>query len=105
MHGICAARDRQHLVSLHRFGSSAHPRYVEGGGEYEGIAAIGRVALAGLIVPGERGYRAERARVVSVLLPYAAWDLVEPLRRAYRVPVGLSNVLVNVKGAQGGHRT
>lgn len=102
-HGVCAARDREHLASLHRYMSSAHPRYVEGGQERAGIAAIGEVALAGLIVPGERGYRAERARVLSIYLPYAAWELVEPLRRAYRVPVGLANVLVN-QGGSHGHR-
>jgi hypothetical protein len=104
LHGICAARDREHLASLHRFGSSAHPRYVEGSDLYEGTAAIGEVGLAGLIVPGERGYRAEKARVISILLPYIAWELVEPLRRAYRVPVGLDNVLVNAPGGHRGHR-
>lgn len=103
-HGICAARDRQHLVEMHRYGSSAHPRYVEGGGERRGIAAIGAVGLAGLVIPGDRGYRAEKARPLSILLPYAAWELVEPLRRAYRVPVGLSNVLVNA-GGHCGHRS
>ncbi len=103
-HGICAARDRDHLVALHRYGSSAHPRYVEGGGEHRGVAAIGEVGLAGLIYPGERGYQAEKARPLSILLPYAAWELVEPLRRAYRVPVGLANVLVN-EGCHRGDRS
>lgn len=103
-HGICAARDREHLVAMHRYGSSAHPRYVEGGGEHRGVAAIGEVGLAGVIIPGERGYRAEKARPLSILLPYAAWELVEPLRRAYRVPVSLANVLVKT-GGQRGHRS
>jgi hypothetical protein len=103
-HGICAARDREHLVAMHRYGSTAEPRYVEGGGHHTGIAAIGPVALAGLIIPGERGYRAEKARPLGVLLPFAAWEYVEPLRRAYNVPVGLANVLVN-PGGQHGHRS
>lgn len=102
-HGVCAAVHREHLAEMHRYGSSAHPRYVEGGGEHQGVAAIGEVGLAGLIVPGDRGYRAERARPLSILLPYASWELVEPLRREYRVPVGLANVLVNAGGHRG-HR-
>lgn len=105
LHGICAALDRDHLLSLHRYGSSSAPRYVEGN-EYErsGVAAIGQVGLAGLIVPGTRGFRAERARPLSVVLPYVAWELVEPLRRAYGVPVTLGNILVN-PGGQHGHRS
>jgi hypothetical protein len=70
------------------------------------LAAIGEVGLAGVIVPGERGYRAERARPLSILLPYTAWDFVEPLRLAYRVPVGLANVLVSTEGGdRRGHRS
>ena len=103
-HGICAARDREHLASMHRYNATSGPRYVEGGGEHVGVAAIGEVALAGLIVPGSRGYRAEKARVLSILVPYVAWELVEPLATAYRVPVGLANVLVNHGGIDG-HRT
>jgi hypothetical protein len=102
-HGVCAARDREHLAELHRYGSTGYPRYVAGGGEHHGIAAIGKVGLAGLIIPGDRGYRAEKARPLSILLPYAAWELAEPLHRAYRVPVGLANVLVN-PGGHRGHR-
>lgn len=99
-HGICAARDRDHLLTMHRYMDGRYPRYVEG---EDTLIAIGEVALAGLIVPGARGYRAERARPVSIVLPHIAWELVEPLRRAYRVPVTLGNVLVN-PGGQHGHR-
>jgi hypothetical protein len=95
-HGICAARDRDHLVRMHQYGDQRFGRYVAMGE----VTAIGRVGLAGVIIPGDRGYRAEKARPLSILLPYAQWELVEPLRRAYRVPVGLSNVLI----AAGGHR-
>lgn len=102
-HGICAARDREHLTSMHRYALPTQARYVEGGGEREGLAAIGQVGLAGVIIPGERGYRAEKARPLSLLLPYAWWELVDPLRRAYRVPVGLANVLVKTGGRRG-HR-
>lgn len=99
-HGICAARDRDHLVSMHQYGDRRYGRYVNAGE----VTAIGRVGLAGVIVPGERGYRAEKARPLSILLPYAAWELVEPLRRAYRVSVGLSNILVRGEGEPHGHR-
>jgi hypothetical protein len=102
-HGICAARDREHLLSMHRYGAGSEPRYVEGDRERTGVVAIGEVALAGLIVPGERGFRAEKARVLSIVLPYVAWELVEPLRRAYRVPVRLANVLIDSGGSHG-HR-
>jgi hypothetical protein len=86
-HGICAAFDRDHLEDMHRWGSTNSKRYVEDG------SAIGKVGLSGRIVEGERGYRAERARVISIIVPYAAWELVEELRRAYGVPVGLGNIL------------
>jgi hypothetical protein len=95
-HGICAARDREHLIGMHQYGDRRWGRYVQMGE----ATAVGRVGLAGVIIPGDRGFRAEKARPLSILLPYAQWELVEPLRRAYRVPVGLSNVLI----AAGGHR-
>jgi hypothetical protein len=86
-HGICAALDRDHLEEMHRWGSTNAARYVEDG------SAIGKVALAGEIIEGERGYRADSARVVSIILPYAGWELLEGLRNAYRVPVSLGNIL------------
>ena len=90
--GIHAASDRDTLLAM------GYPAW-----QYaRGPVAIGEVGLAGLIIPGECGYRAEKGRVVSLLLPYIAWDLVEPLRRAYRVPVGLSNILT--PGGHRGHR-
>lgn len=93
-HGICAARDLEHLNGMTRYMMRGQPRYVEGSDDVPaGIPAMGRVGLAGVIREGERGYRAEKARVLSILLPHAAWELVAPLRRDYGVPVGLANVL------------
>lgn len=92
-HGICAARDREHLVSMYQ--------YVKGDGK--DVVAIGEVGLAGKITPGDRGFRAEKARPLSILLPFAAWELVDALARAYRVPVGLANVLISAGGRRG-HR-
>jgi len=100
-HGICAARDREHLAGMHQYFDPSAPRYVENWGRE--FAAIGEVGLSGKIIPGERGYRAEKARVLSIVLPYAAWELVEPLRRAYRVPVSLANILTKTGGLRG-HR-
>lgn len=79
--GIYAAKHRRHLVRLgyNRRGSS--PR------------VIGDVALAGKVVPGEKGWRAERARVVRLYVPYELWELVGPLREDYKIPVGLDNLL------------
>lgn len=104
-HGICAARDREHLSGMTVFMRADTARYVAGAGAgADRVVAIGEVGLAGLIIPGERGYRAERARVRSILLPYKAWELVAELRVAYRVPVSLTNVLTT-RGGPHGYRT
>lgn len=86
-HGIYAAFDREHLESMHRWGNPRRARYVVEGG------AIGRVALAGEIEECERGFRAERARVVSIVLPHKSWELVPLLGRDYGVPVALGNII------------
>lgn len=86
-HGICAGLDRDHLEEMHQWGDKNAKRYVEQ------ASAIGRVGLSGWIEEGERGYRAEKARVISIVVPYAAWLNLAPLRRAYNVPVSLGNIL------------
>lgn len=58
----------------------------------QGGNVVGRVGLAGLIVPGDRGWRAERARVLELYVPFDLWRLVRPLSRAYQVPVTLANL-------------
>jgi hypothetical protein len=97
--GIYAARDRRQLVGLHQYGNPTRPRYTDAGGS---ITVVGQVALAGLIYPGSRGWRAARARPLRIFVPYAHWDLVDELARAYRVPVSLANILI--EGSPGGHR-
>lgn len=98
--GIYAARDRQQLVGLHQYGDPNEIRYTQAGGA---ITVIGQVALVGLIYPGSRGWRAARARPLSIFLPYAHWDVVDALSRVYRVPVGLTNILID-EGSPRGHR-
>jgi hypothetical protein len=98
--GLYAARDRRQLTGLHQFGDPTQIRYTQAGGP---ITVIGQVALAGLVYPGDRGWRAARARPLRLLVPYEHWDLVDPLSRAYRVPVGLTNVLI--EESTRGHRS
>lgn len=83
--GIHAARDRAHLCEL-------------GYNEDDAVVAIGEVALAGRVIPGDRGWRAEKARPLRFWLPHVHWPLVRRLREAYRVPVGVTNVLKEVDG-------
>jgi hypothetical protein len=87
--GIHAARDRGHLSRL---------RY----NESHGTVVIGEVGLAGDVIVGTQGWRAEKARPLRLWLPHDRWELVNPLRAAYRVPVHLTNVLR--EGAMSGHR-
>lgn len=74
--GIYAARDRDHLIRL-------------GYGVYgdNDAKVIGEVAFAGKVIPGEQGYRAEKARIKSLIVPYEMWQIVDPLAAAYKVPV------------------
>jgi hypothetical protein len=78
--GIYAARDRRHLVGM-------------GYNKGQGVRVIGDVALAGKVIPGSHGFRAARARVVRLYVPFVEWELAVELRSAYGVPVGLDNTL------------
>lgn len=81
--GIYAARDRLHLV-----------RQCYNRSENDGeIRVIGEVGLAGKVIVAERGWRAEKARVLRIFLPYEHWELARPLRDAYCVPVAVDNTL------------
>ena len=78
--GVYAARDREHLDDL---------RYAYD----DRLAVIGEVGLAGRVVVGTMGWRAERARVRRLFVPYEHWPFVAPLAATYRVPVDLANTL------------
>ena len=78
--GLYAARDRRHLVNLGY--NAAH------GDE---VVFIGEVGLAGKVIPGTQGWRAEKGRIQRLYVPFHHWRYVEPLKRLYRVPVVLDN--------------
>lgn len=50
--------------------------------------AIGIVGMAGKVIEGGQGWRAEKGRVKKLWVPYDCWEYVEPLQEAYNVPVG-----------------
>lgn len=74
--GIYAAMDRPHLHTMHYVARSL---------------VTGSVALAGKVIPGTQGWRAERARPLRIEVPYVRWELVAPLREAYRCEVVLGS--------------
>ena len=78
--GIYAAMTREQLVSL------AYNAYSD-----EQNVVIGKVGFAGKVIPGTQGYRAEKARVIEVYVPYERWKFVESIARDYGVPVHLAN--------------
>lgn len=85
--GLYAARDLEHLSRSHYFADRNRPRYLE----TSGIIAYGQVAMAGLVIPHARGWRAAQARPVSLRVPYDQWRLANALRDRYQVPVTLAN--------------
>lgn len=87
--GIYAARHRRHLVKMGYTTLLEHP------------VVMGEVGLAGRIIPGSKGWRAERARPLSLFVPFGDWKLVRPLAERYRIPVGLTDT---TRGATRGHR-
>jgi hypothetical protein len=95
VHGARSWRQLHQLGYNDRLGSL--DRWFE-----DGTIVIGTVGLAGRIVPGTQGWRAERGRPTQLWVSYLAWKLAKPLSDTYRVPVGLANT---VKGVKNGHRT
>lgn len=80
--GMYAAKNRSQLVGL-GYGreDGRHPRIV------------GQVAMAGKVIPGQQGWRAEKARVARLFVPFQNWKLVDALERLYGVEVLLDNPL------------
>lgn len=75
--GLYAATSRAHLSDL-------------GYDAMHGVV-VGEVGLAGKVVVGEMGYRAEKARPLRLYVAYFDWRLVRPLRETFCVPVELAN--------------
>jgi hypothetical protein len=100
--GVYGARDREHLTGLRQFGRPTGVRYTMA----RPLTIIGQVALAGVVIPGWSGWRAARGRPLHLWVPYTHWRVVDRLVEAYRVPVGLSNTLVDdQEEAIGGNRS
>ncbi len=79
--GIYSARDREHLISL---GYGAYGRAWQEPGSK--LIVIGEVAYSGKVIPGAQGWKGQKARVKSLVVPYELWRWAKPLGEAYRVP-------------------
>lgn len=79
--GIYAAKEKEQLLEMH------YHRFDDND------VVIGEVALAGKVIPGSQGWRAEKAKPKSLYVPYTRWKLCEPLKVTYDVTVHLSNTL------------
>lgn len=78
--GLYAAKTSEQLVNL-------------GYAEYNEHAPriIGEVGLAGKVIEGTQGWRAQKGRIVRLHLPYEFWNLGDALKRLYRCDIALRN--------------
>ena len=81
MCGIYAVSTRERLL-LSGYNVGRDPR---------AVVALGEVALAGKVIPGTRGWRAEKARPVRLFVPHEHWRLAARLEELYEIPVELAN--------------
>lgn len=80
--GMYAASSRERLLDLgYNRGSAQRP------------VLIGEVGMTGKVIPAAWGFRAQRARIVRLELPYEWFRFAEPLEALYRVPVLFANTL------------
>jgi hypothetical protein len=79
--GMYAARDREHLIQMgyNHYHDDASPVF------------IGEVGLAGKVIPGTQGWRAEKGRIRKLWVPFHLIEYVAPLERLYGVTVELTN--------------
>lgn len=83
--GFYAARTQEHLLSMsyHRSRDFDDPN---------DVLVIGEVAMSGRIIPGTQGWRAQRVRPKTILVPYSRWKAAKTLKAAYPdVDVRLDN--------------
>src|SRR5215831_2347307 len=81
--GFYAAKTREHLLSM------SYHRYSEADD-----IVIGEVGLSGKVIPGTQGWRAQKARIKKVYVPFEKWRLMKKIEEVYNVPCELSNTLV-----------
>lgn len=79
--GLYSARSREQLVQL-------------GYGVYGEVPdkVIGEIAMSGKVIPGSQGWRAEKARVTRLWVPYERPEWARVLGEVYGVPVELANL-------------
>lgn len=79
--GLYAARDREHLIALgyNHYTDDAHPVF------------LGEVGLAGKVIPGSQGWKAEKGRILKLFVPHHLVKFAAPLERLYGVTVELTN--------------
>lgn len=70
--GFYAGRTREHLIELGYGSYSESDPHV-----------IGRVQMAGKIIPATNGWRAQRCRPRTIYVPYEFWELGRDLREVY----------------------
>lgn len=80
--GLYAAASAEQLDDL-----SYATTYMQGGS----ISVVGQVAMAGKIIEGDKGWRAEKARVYKLYVPFDR-EIGRALAMQYRVPVELRAV-------------
>lgn len=86
--GLYAANSRDHLLGMN-YGVYS---------ELDEPVAIGKVYLAGRVVIGSQGYRAEKARIKQLLIPYEFWKWVKPTQEQYKhSEVSMDNWLKEAK--------
>ena len=81
--GFYAAKTREHLLSM------SYHRYTD----VDDIV-IGEVGLSGKVIAGTQGWRAQKARIKKVYVPFEKWRLMHRIEEVYKVDCELSNTLV-----------
>lgn len=80
--GLYAARDRDHLLDM---------SYADYHNSTDAPVVYGQVGMVGKVIPGTQGWRAAKARVVKIFVPYESWKLGAALGKLYGVPYELDN--------------
>lgn len=71
--GIYAAKTREQLMGM------SYNAYND-----STTTVIGEVGLAGKVIPGTQGWRAEKGRPVRIFVPYERWEMLVALREVYK---------------------
>lgn len=78
--GLYAASSLKHLTE-----ELSYAHY-DDSKDAESIRVIGRVLMAGKVIVGTQGWKAERARVGHLYVPHNHWQVGKALSEQYRVP-------------------